>query len=349
MNDMSYFAPRELHRSLQWIGRKDFFTLNLIDNFRHKWLLKPFPCEETDKQNHTSLLNHLFLANGDELSRLCITAKAIANGPKLFSPSLENCIVMENVDLQLPFDDYRQPFSPLFIQFPQAWRQRVIDRTGYDKCPEFVVCYRHENNGAVSLHTYFSRSEIVSSLAAPRPEFKYIENALTRSNPELAKTPADEMDFYLSRFFQRMAMNFCVLLTHVGTKNLGPLDPKQHERNAELVCQKRNRERGEMFQAGEIYRVGIDQNIRLYDVVERGEDDGEVSGISPHPHWRRGHWKQQAYGSNLSLRKRIFINPVFVCAHRFDGDLSSTSVNYRDSFKSSRVSGNLPEFYRKVQ
>jgi hypothetical protein len=32
-------------------------------------------------------------------------------------------------------------------------------------------------------------------------------------------------------------------------------------------------------------------------------------------HWRRGHWREQAHGPNLSLRKRVLIKPVMVNAH----------------------------------
>lgn len=33
------------------------------------------------------------------------------------------------------------------------------------------------------------------------------------------------------------------------------------------------------------------------------------------PHWRRGHWREQAYGQRLSLRKRILIRPTLVNGH----------------------------------
>ena len=37
-----------------------------------------------------------------------------------------------------------------------------------------------------------------------------------------------------------------------------------------------------------------------------------VSGGTVAPHWRRGHWREQAHGPRLSLRKRILIKPMLV-------------------------------------
>lgn len=48
--------------------------------------------------------------------------------------------------------------------------------------------------------------------------------------------------------------------------------------------------------------------------------DGKVEHLSDGqelpPHWRRGHFRQQPYGPNSSLRKVIFISPVIVRADR---------------------------------
>jgi hypothetical protein len=42
--------------------------------------------------------------------------------------------------------------------------------------------------------------------------------------------------------------------------------------------------------------------------------DGSGSGTVA-PHWRRGHWREQAHGPKMSLRKRILIKPVLVNGH----------------------------------
>lgn len=59
--------------------------------------------------------------------------------------------------------------------------------------------------------------------------------------------------------------------------------------------------------------IGFRKVFFCGDTIERrmaqahGEGGGEVS-----PHWRRGHWRNQAHGTGLSLRKLIWIEPVLV-------------------------------------
>ena len=44
-------------------------------------------------------------------------------------------------------------------------------------------------------------------------------------------------------------------------------------------------------------------------------DTGNESGRSVKTHWRRGHYRLQAHGVQMSLRKLVFIQPVLVAAH----------------------------------
>ena len=46
---------------------------------------------------------------------------------------------------------------------------------------------------------------------------------------------------------------------------------------------------------------------------------GRAAAGSVRPHWRRGHWRWQAHGAALALRKRILIKPVMVGAADHDG------------------------------
>ena len=39
---------------------------------------------------------------------------------------------------------------------------------------------------------------------------------------------------------------------------------------------------------------------------------GEGGGVSPRMHWRRGHWRAQAWGERHLLRKVIWIEPTLV-------------------------------------
>lgn len=48
-------------------------------------------------------------------------------------------------------------------------------------------------------------------------------------------------------------------------------------------------------------------------------DSGEGGGLAPH--WRRGHFRMQAYGTGKQQRKLIFIAPVLIHADQLQGDV----------------------------
>lgn len=66
------------------------------------------------------------------------------------------------------------------------------------------------------------------------------------------------------------------------------------------------------------------QTERLYDRVVLGPDTlpAHLHGVSGEmsPHWRRGHFRMQAHGPRLSLRKVMFISPTIVRADRLTID-----------------------------
>ncbi len=66
------------------------------------------------------------------------------------------------------------------------------------------------------------------------------------------------------------------------------------------------------------------QTERLYDRVVLGPDTlpAHLRGVSGEmsPHWRRGHFRMQAHGPRLSLRKVMFISPTIVRADRLTID-----------------------------
>ena len=62
----------------------------------------------------------------------------------------------------------------------------------------------------------------------------------------------------------------------------------------------------------QIHRVGLDFQ-RSVDEAERHHHDAHVgSHLSPRPHWRRGHWRHQAFGPELAERKLLWVRPTRV-------------------------------------
>ena len=49
------------------------------------------------------------------------------------------------------------------------------------------------------------------------------------------------------------------------------------------------------------------------------------------PHWRRGHWREQAHGERMSLRKRILIKPTLVNSRDVSDPLQVQGHVYKPS------------------
>lgn len=54
--------------------------------------------------------------------------------------------------------------------------------------------------------------------------------------------------------------------------------------------------------------------VRLCGIkaTKSDQDHEEVGGGSVRPHWRRGHWRMQPCGPQLSLVKRVWVRPAFI-------------------------------------
>ena len=61
--------------------------------------------------------------------------------------------------------------------------------------------------------------------------------------------------------------------------------------------------------------VGPDQNPLLMTTHSHGQ------GVRPH--FRRGHFRQQAYGPKLSLRRPLWIQPMLIGKDQLDGPVEA--------------------------
>jgi len=65
----------------------------------------------------------------------------------------------------------------------------------------------------------------------------------------------------------------------------------------------------------------------LYNGIRVGPDDlpqegtGHAGGSSVAPHWRRGHFRMQAWGAGKRERKLIFVAPMLIHAAQLQGEI----------------------------
>ncbi len=322
---MRRLIPDELITPLKLLGKYDWLwwapreTPPLYTSFEVRYLTDPalLKCYQL-----IPLLRRLAEAQSPHLFELYTYSKALAEGPKLLRPTAEQCEALEHVDVNISFDDYVQPFPTFLLELPEAYRRRLTDRFGFE-CPLLIVTHHDSHTKyIVSFRSAGPSGETTFYIMSPR--WKTVEEALRFSED-------DGKDLAQCEVIQRVALNFGLLMTYYGVRNLGPGDPESHAthlRNA----RRRNRDKAERARRlldAEINLIEFEQDVVVYDRQDSSRHESESDGSSRRTHWRRGHFRRQVCGHARLSRKLIFIKPILVNARHFQGDVADTEYRLR--------------------
>jgi hypothetical protein len=345
--DFTTFVSREAIPALTWLGKRDWLDFGYSPNFQDRtvWTRpkKVTVSEEEQKKIPRQVwdqVDHILANAGRDVvnSFLALAlSKSIAYGPKVFQPTYEDCLALENTECTMSFADYKQPYPVVIIEFPSSYKKRLAEKWNVPKGPSHVIVHHDPDKGFITVNAFFDRNNVLSHIAPARPEYKSIEDAITRNRdmPDV-RNAAD--DFHVAELAQRLAVNFCMVMVLLGVRQVGPLDPEKYAKAKKMARRKdrHHRELGQKLLDSAMFKVEfIQQRIKLYEEEfvqprqpQTNEGEEEVQRASPKPHWRRGHYRQQPCGPMQSQRKLIFIKPVLVRAGIFSGDLKNTEVTY---------------------
>lgn len=335
--NMAEFCPRDWFPALKWLVSKDFLDLQVTEQGTVLEFKKEITVTAEDRVAYSpadfrlasAIVKDYCTKNSTGALFTLAIGKALVDGPKLFEPTLDQCLALEKTEIKVPFDFYQQPFPVVFLALPKEYRERVKEK--YKKCPLYIVAYKHSHSNLLSVTAWFDHKNVIVNAIAPR-EYKTIEEALIKNRGQQDK---DDDDFKVAELTQRLGLNFCLMMTFLGINVLGPTNPQQYRKHRK---QARSLNAAESAKAkrlldGTVFLCDFAQKITFYDIEtkenkEKTEGDGGLRK-SPKPHWRRGYFKLQPYGTNFSLRKLLFIKPVLVMMQNFIGNLSQTSVTYQ--------------------
>lgn len=232
-----------------------------------------------------------------------LLSRHFEDGPKSLSMKPREYEALENTALTLPSSEYQQPFPVVCFPIPEGYgRDRYIKITR-ENFPKY--CLLGNWSDMVLVTIVYARDFAWSS---------YIPKLDTDLEAGLAdpmqgyKIEASVDDLDTIRRICRACLNGCLVFDQVKTSGFTIRSGKKPVKTDEVI-------------------YSFDQSVRLYS-REGGERDSEGDGSAVRPHWRRGHWRMQAHGVGLGLRKRIRIAPVLVRRDRFAGDLVDAKSNY---------------------
>lgn len=235
------------------------------------------------------------------------------DGPKTFYPTADQCKALDNVSVNLPLQDYKQPYPAIAIALP----------AGMYPARRWVVIY-YEGKELVLTMSDLGANGVITAMIAPDTPLETLEDYLSY---ESRRTPIpDNMKRAL-----RLALNSCLALTNFGS-SLTPCYPHDEERDRRLSeedSERGRRARERLHPPRLPTKISFSQDVVLHEVEDRSSKPGEGLGGEKTCHWRRGHWAMQSYGPRHSLRKRIFRKPVLVRADLFSGERADAQATYK--------------------
>lgn len=249
-----------------------------------------------------------------------------AMGPKIFRPTREQLIAMARTEPRVSFNQYRQPFPSMVIEYPPEGHHggfwTIVLQTPYS-----IICCTVNADG-----------QYLNLILSPHKEDDLICNTMDAATNCLNEDslPFEDGERGTSFVCARTAINACLLLTMYGSKRLG-VDNPSHEERLKRYLEKAKRGKGK----GDVERAQRDLNqlpviygfAQEVDLTRREKmvfpDDSEPTGRRLHPHWRSGHIRTQHYGTKHSESKLIYIAPVMVNAHLMLGRPADTLTVYR--------------------
>lgn len=254
------------------------------------------------------------------LLKLFIYSKLLVDGPKVLRPTADQCVALEHVDVNLPFEEYGQPFPALLVELPEAYRRSLTDRFDYP-CARFVSLFHDRPSGyIVAACENGPYRDGRSNVMSPRPRWGTVEDAL-----RFCCEP-DDPDYRLSEVAHRVAVNFGLLLTRFGTKVCGPVDPQWHAEQRLWAKRRKGHkaQRARDLLDAALTCIDFEQNVVFYDGANPESATPGENGASKRPHWRRGHFRRVPCGVGRTDRRLVFVRPCFINAEHFSGDRGDT-------------------------
>lgn len=347
--DFTLFERREIISPLLWLGRKDWLNYNITEKgieSNTKGLVFDEPMEGHICVKREEILKYPvqhWQAVKEVLKILKISnttafwfytlSKSLANGPKLFKATMEQCEAFENTELHIPFDLYRQPYPVIIIEIPKEYKRKLAQTYNLQFGPSHVFSFHDDKINLINVSAFFHRDNVITHYTPAREKYKFIEDSFIQNNKDI-----HDPEFEASIVVQRLAMNFCMMMTTLGVNVKGPVDPNEYYKRKKKLNKKDPEEvkKAKNLLNSTVYEIQFSQNVKFYEEEEehiRSENLSEEERKSPKVHWRRGHWRMQACGPKLSERKAIFVKPILVRGKFFVGDLKNTSVTYEPKEK----------------
>jgi len=271
-------------------------------------------------------------------------SKSLADGAKIFKATTQQCLDLASDEGEMscdyPFGDYLQPYPVFILELPGDYQYRLKQMFNTQQAPTHVFC-QHEPNRMISVSAFFGVDNIITHLTPNRAEYGTLEDAIVsnrRPRQSIGDDPTQEREMDVAELVQRLAINFGMWMTFIGTHVKGPLDPAAIARLKEIArlksakpAKQRRAMNARNQLLGSLQQICFNQVVEFHDEIVEVDAHPEHQGgthRSPKPHRRKAHWRNQACGPKLTERKWIPIKALIVRKAAFVGSPEQMTTTY---------------------
>jgi hypothetical protein len=340
------------HLPLRFLGGKEWMKIELDENSSCGTFIEkiPYSRQESEEYGEANVqlamrLLQNYASTASSRFFLLTLSKAVAEGPKLFRPSFDQCLAFEHQDINLTFDDYHQPYQCVILEIPKEYRDRMKQQYKTAEAPKYVLVYKDWTTNVIAVTAWFGRDNIVVNTMSPKPQYETIEDALVANRKNLqidmdfdliarhddsergreaaalsqkAKEilEVDKTNFDMAEMVQRLGINFSMMMTILGTSVVGPIEGEDRLKKHRKWLHDSDphvREKAKKFMASHVYLIEFKQKVTFFDIGEDEripEDQRQKNGPGHYvvkPHWRKGHYIRIHFGPKLEGK----VNPQY--------------------------------------
>lgn len=291
------------------LGRSDDYEVNLtiyrifklfVMGGELSWVMNESACTKRVTPELASQLRR-----GQIVATVCVT-QVFEQGPKFFSMKAREFEALEETDLTIPIADYKQPFPVVCFPIPEDYaKDRIVKMWNNKRIPKYAIIYQYPEMILVTI--VYERDFVWSTFLVSQYEGHDFETKF-ESIQIGEHVRGSETDLDVIKRILRACLNGAMIFDQVKTTHFTVKGPKKDRKKDSVY-------------------YSFDQSVKLYSYEGgSGEETGE--GTEKICHWRRGHWRNQAHGPRMSLRKPMRIAPVLVRRDKFAGELKDAQATY---------------------
>lgn len=244
-----------------------------------------------------------------------------------FTKELLEMFEFSDVD-KIPFNTIKLPFKSFYVSFSDLDRMFGIDTSGKEVFIDGVMVvkdFNKENQLDFFVNAFTKNSKITkdwlindfASLYGDWFRINYNLDSDTLENtgfiPKFLDKDANEnltegTQIFFSQIVNLILNSICYLSSKIeNPKNIWSDDaPKNLTEKAKKGTTKRKKE----VAINELKNKGFSQINFFGDSYKSSESKKGIKNVASH--WRRGHWRNQPYGTELNEKKLIWIKPTII-------------------------------------